>query len=157
MIWALKKIQEDNRKFIPYGRLLSKIFYQGVLLTALKNSGVVFDVHLGTMIGKYINGFTLRSMGIVKNVDKLEYDLKESMIVPDLMVDFPPISIEDNAEVLAAYVTTHYEKTGEIINLSSIPETQVGVPLRVASKKRKSKKAFLDYSGSTSLIIIQKI
>jgi hypothetical protein len=57
------------------------------------------------------------------------------------MEDFPPISKEDNPEVLAAYVVTHFEKTGEIINLSSIPETAGGVPLKIAIKKRKSKKA----------------
>jgi len=61
------------------------------------------------------------------------------MIVSDLMVDFPPIAKQDNPQVLAAYVTTHYEKIGEIINLSSIPDTQAGVSLRVA-KKWKSKK-----------------
>jgi len=92
------------------------------------------------MTEKYINGYTLRRMGIVKAVDKLDSNLKESMIVSDLMAVFPPISKEDNPEVLAAYVTTHYEKTREIINLTSTPETQAGVPLRVASKKRKSKK-----------------
>ena len=80
-------------------------------------------------------------MYIVKNVDKLDSNLKESMIVFNLMDDFPPISKEDNPEVLAAYVTSHYEKTGEIINLSLIPDTMVGAPLRIASKKRKSKKA----------------
>jgi len=37
--------------------------------------------------GKYINGYTLRSMGLIKTVDKLETDLKESMIVSNLMAD----------------------------------------------------------------------
>jgi len=100
----------------------------------------VSDEHLGTMTGKYINAKTLRSMGIVKKVEKLESDFKESHIVSDLMIDFPPISKEDNPEVLVSYVTMHYERTGEIINYNSILDTQVGVPLRVSSKKRKSKK-----------------
>ena len=134
MILALKESKEKDRKFIPYGILLSEIFYQGGLLKALKDSGVVSDDQLGTMTRKYINGSTLKNMGIVKKVDKLDSDLKESMIVSDLMIDFPPISKQDNLEVLAAYVTTHYEKTRETINLSSIPETQVGVPLRVAKR-----------------------
>ena len=139
MIWALKKSQEDDRLFIPYGRLISEIFYQGGLLSALKSFGVVSDNYLGTMTGKYINGSTVRSMGIVKIVVKLKSDLQESMIVSDLMVDFPPISKEDNNEVLEAYVTNHYEKTREIINFSYIPNIMAGTPLRI-NKKRKSKK-----------------
>jgi len=141
MIWALKESPDKNRKFIPYGRLLSEIFYQGGLLTALKGSCVVTNDHLGTIVGKYINGNTLRSMSIIKEVDKLESYLKESMIVSDLMADFPPISKEDNPEVLAAYVTTHFEKTGEIINLSSIPDTMAGTPLRIARKRKSTKTA----------------
>ena len=92
------------------------------------------------MTGKYINASTLKSMFLIKTVDKLETDLKESMIVSDLMTNFPPIFKEDNPKVLVVYVTTHYEQTGKIINLSSIPDTMAGVPLIVASKKRKSKK-----------------
>jgi len=74
MNWALKESQEDKRKIIPYDRLLSEIFYQGGILIALKDFGVVFDDHLGTMTGKYIKANTLRSMGIVKKVEKLESD-----------------------------------------------------------------------------------
>jgi len=140
MIWAIKENQEEDRKHIPYGRLLSEIFYQGGLLNVLRQISVVSDEHLGTITGKFINGRTLRYMGIVKKFIKRESDLKESQIVSDLMVDFPPISKQDNSEVLASYVTIHYERTGEIINYSSIPETQVGAPLIIASKTRKSKK-----------------
>jgi len=140
MIWALKESIEKGRKFIPYGRLLSEIFYQGGILKALKMSDTVADDHMGTVVGKYINANTLKSMYLVKEVEKREADLKESMIVSDLMTDFPPISKEDNPEVLAAYVITHYERTGEIINLSSILDTMAGAPLRIANKKRKSKK-----------------
>jgi len=61
------------------------------------------------------------------------------MIVSDLMVDFRLISKEDNPEALAAFVTDHYEKTGEIINYSSVVDTIGGAPLRIA-RKRKSKK-----------------
>ena len=57
-----------------------------------------------------------------------------------MKTDFPPISKQDNPKVHASYMTLHYEQTGEIINYSLIPDTQAGVPLRVA-KKRKSKKA----------------
>ena len=80
-------------------------------------------------------------MTLVEKYDKLSTDLKESQVVSDLMIDFPLISKQDNLEVLVSYVTLHYEKTSEIINYNSIPETQGGSPLRIASKKRKSKKA----------------
>ena len=88
MILALKESHEDNMKFVPYGRLLSEIFYQGGLLIALKQSGVVCDEHLGTITGKYINGKTLRNMGIVRKVEELSLDLMESQIVSDLMLTF---------------------------------------------------------------------
>lgn len=80
------------------------------------------------MTGKFINGRTLRYMGIVKKFEKLSTDLTESQIVSDLMTDFPPISKQDNPEVLSSYVTLNYERTGEIINCNSIPATQGGVP-----------------------------
>ncbi|KEH23990.1 hypothetical protein MTR_7g099763 [Medicago truncatula] len=38
MIKELKKSQMENRKFVPYGRLLSIIFQEGGLLSALKDS-----------------------------------------------------------------------------------------------------------------------
>jgi len=129
----------EGQKIHSLCKAASEVFYQGGILNALKVSRVVSDDQLGTVVGKYINGSTLRSMNLVKTVDKLETDLKESMIVSDLMVDFPPISKENNPKVLVAYVTTHYEQTREIINLSSIPNTMAGTPLRIA-KKRKSKK-----------------
>jgi len=122
------------------GRQLLEIFYQGGLLTALKNSVVVSHEHVRTVTGKYINGHTLRSMGIVKTIDKLESDLHESMIVSDLMVDFPPISKEDNPVVMVEFITRHFKETGEIINLNFILDTIVGSPLRIA-RKRKSRKS----------------
>jgi len=77
-------------------------------------------------------------MALIKTIDPLETNLKESMIVSDLMTDFPPISKEDNPKVLAAYVTTHYEQTGEIINLRSISDTMVGTPLRSNQRRHLS-------------------
>ena len=35
IMWALKKNQNTNRSWIPYGRLLSEIFHQGGILKAL--------------------------------------------------------------------------------------------------------------------------
>jgi len=95
------------------------------------------------MTGKIINGRTLRYLHIVDKEIIEKGDMKESDVVSDLMVDFPPISKEDNPEVLAAYVTTHYEDTGDIINYSSIPETMGGGPLRVKGKRKSKKPTFM--------------
>jgi len=62
MIWELKESQKNDKRQIPYGRLLSKIFYQDGLLNVLKKNGVVFDDDLGTCTEKIINGRTLRYM-----------------------------------------------------------------------------------------------
>ena len=141
MLWALRESQEKERRFIPYGRLLSEIFHQGGILNALRLSGVVSDDQLRTVVGKYINASILKSMYLVKNVKKLDTDLDESMIVSDLITNFPPISKDDPPEVLAAFVMSQYDKIGEIINYSSIPDTMAGTPMRIATKKRKSKKS----------------
>jgi hypothetical protein len=124
--------------------LLLEIFYQGGLLKVLKDNGVVSEKDLGTITGRIINGKTMRYMHIVDKAIVEKDKMKESQNVSDLMEDFPPISKEENPELLAAYVVTRFEKTGEIINLSSIPETTGGVPLKIAIKKRKSKKAALE-------------
>jgi hypothetical protein len=60
------------------------------------------------------------------------------------MVDFPPISKEENPVVFAEFMAKHFKETGEIININSILDTIGGAPLRVASKKRKSKKITLE-------------
>ncbi|KEH41682.1 hypothetical protein MTR_1g053665 [Medicago truncatula] len=62
MCWALREIQKNERRQIPFGRLLSEIFVQGQLLKHLKNCGVSSDEELGTVVGKIINGKTLKSM-----------------------------------------------------------------------------------------------
>jgi len=141
MFWELKESQENNRSFIPYGRLLSEIFHQGGILEAIKLSKAVNDDELGTVVGMYINANTLKHMFMIKKFTKLETDLQKSMILSNLIEDFPPISREDPLEVRAAYVYEHWKTTGEVINYNSIPDTMYGAPLKVASKKRKSKKA----------------
>jgi len=82
MIWALRERQDKNRSDIPY------IFYQGGILNILKTIGVVSDDQVGTMVGKYINAKTLKSMKMIKEVQKQETDLTESMILFDIMADF---------------------------------------------------------------------
>jgi len=140
MIWALKESQDKGRSFIPYGRFLSEMFYQGGILNTLQTIGAVFDDQLGTMVGSYINAKTLKSMRLIKKVEKLEFDLTKSMIVFDLMEDFPPISKEDHPVVIAEYAAWYYKETGITLNIDQLPDTQGGTPLRIASKKKKTNK-----------------
>jgi len=123
MLWALRKSQEKNRAFIPYGRLLSEIFHQGGMLSALKMSKAVNDDDLGTTVGKYLNGTTLYNMHLIKVVDKKKTDLKESRILSDLMDGFPPICKQDPIDVQENFVYDHWQRTGETIKYDDIPET----------------------------------
>jgi hypothetical protein len=141
MLWALKEIQEKNRIFIPYGRLMSEIFHQGGILKVIRFSKAVNDDQLGTVVGKFRNANTLKNTLQIKEVTKQDSDLQESMILSNLMDDFPPISNEDPPEVRAIYVNEHWKTNGEVINYSFIPDTMYGAPLKIASNERKSKKA----------------
>jgi len=78
---------------------LCEIFHQGGILKALKQSNVVNDNQLGTVVGKYINGNTLKNMNLVKEVVKMKTDMKESNILSNLIDDFPPISKQDLIDV----------------------------------------------------------
>jgi len=140
MIWALQESQDKGRSSIPYGRLLSEIFYQGGILNTLQTIGAVSNDQLGTMVGSYINAKTLKSMRMIKKVEKLESNLTESMIISNLMEDIPPISKEDHPVVIADYVAWYYKETGIALNIDQLPDTLGGAPLRIASKKKKTNK-----------------
>jgi len=118
---------------------LSEIFYQSRLLKLIRTTSSTSDDDLGTYTGKIINGKSLQSMHIVSKEIMLKTDMKESDVVSDLMEDFPPISKEDNPEVLVAYVLQYYQDIGDAIAYSQILDTLNPAPLRIA-KKRKSKK-----------------
>jgi len=60
---------------------LTEIFHQGGILLALKLSKAINDDQLGTVVGKYINGSTLKHMYLIKEVVKMDTDLKESSIL----------------------------------------------------------------------------
>jgi len=137
MIKTLKDSQTINRCWVPYGRLLSEIFHQGGILDAIKTSKVSDDKQLDTVTGKVINGGTLRHMKLIKKADykKLATYLKESEAVSYLMVDFPPICMQDPLDIGVSYILKHYETTGETIRMEDVPETMFGGALPIASKK----------------------
>jgi len=65
MVKALTDSQTINRTWIPYGRLISEIFYQGGLLKGLSETRGFTDKMLGTVTGKIINGATLANMKLI--------------------------------------------------------------------------------------------
>jgi len=76
-------------------------------------------------------------MKIIRKFSPNEKDLKESTFQSELMMDFPPISKEDNPEVLAEYIAAHAKETGATIQDEDIPDTSDGAPLRVKGKRTK--------------------
>jgi len=101
MVKAVTESQTNNKTWIPYGRLISEIFYQGGLLRGLSETRGLTDEMLGTVTDKIINGATLANMKLIKPdaVIKLESDMKESRISSNLMEGFPPICKQDPLDV----------------------------------------------------------
>jgi len=137
LCWAIKEEIKGKRKQVPFGRLLSEIFSQGGLLEALRKSNLASDRVLGTTTGKIINGKTLQHMKIIKKFSSNEKDLKESSIPSELMRDFPPISKEDNPEVLAGYIAAHAKESGVTTQDEDIPDSSNDAPLIVKGKRTK--------------------
>jgi len=63
--------------------------------------------------------------------------LKESEAVSNLMIDFPPICMQDPLDVRVSYILKHYETTGETIRMEDVPETMFGGDFPIASKKKR--------------------
>jgi len=141
MIKTMRESQQNNRTWIPYGRLISEILYQGGILKALDETKVFTDQQLGTVTGKIINGSTLGNMTLIKKEDikKLDTDMKESRATSNLMENFPPICKQDPLDVQLYYIHDHLKSTGESIQLEDIPETMYGGALPIA-KNRKTKR-----------------
>jgi len=134
---AIKEGIKGKRKQVPCGRLLFEIFSQGKLLETLRKSKLASDRVLGTATGKIINGKTLQNKKIIRKFSPSEKGLKESSVQSELMRDFPPISKEDNPEVLAGYIAAHAKETSATIQDEDIPDTSDGAPLRVKGKRTK--------------------
>ena len=134
MIKTLKESQTIKKSWIPYGRLISEILHQGRILNALKEVNYFIDAQLGTVTGKIINGSTLKHMKLIKKEDHkvLSTDLKESPVLSNLMDDFPPICKKDPIEVQAMYMADYFERTGQTIKISDIPEEMYGGALPIA-------------------------
>nr|ABE88111.1 hypothetical protein MtrDRAFT_AC147431g14v2 [Medicago truncatula] len=141
MINELKKSQMENRKFVPYGRLLSVIFQEGGLLSALKDVGIYDNQKLGAVTGKIINASTLVKMKLIpaNALKKLDSDMHESDAISDLVTHHIPICKKDPLDVQRAYILDFYKTYNKKISLKDVPEEMYGGDLPVA-KGRKSKK-----------------
>jgi len=141
MIKTLRESQTIKRSWILYGRLISEILHQGGILNTLKEVNIFTAGRLDTVTGKMINGSTMKHMKLIKKEDytELSTDLKESVVVSNLIDDFPLICKQDPLDVRVNYILDHYEKTGQTIKLSDIPNTMYGGALPIA-RNRKLKK-----------------
>jgi len=92
--------------------LISEIFHQGGIIQALNETRFYTDDKLETVVGKVINGKTLKNMQLVKKFTPLNSDIRESMVVSDIMANFPPICKKDSLAVQMALLSDHYANTG---------------------------------------------
>jgi len=134
MIKILRESQTIQRSWIPYGRLILEILHQGGILNALKEVNFFIDAQLGTVTGKIINGSTLKHMKLIKKEDYkvLNTDLKEPTVVSNLIYGFPPICKQDPLKVRERYMMDHFERTGQTIKITDIPENMYGGALPIA-------------------------
>jgi len=154
MVKNLRDSQTISKNFVPYGRLLSEIFYQGGILNSLKEVNYFTDDQLCTVTGKIINGATLVAMKLIKKQDlkQLSTDLKESSVISNLMDDFPPICKQDPLEVRVMFMKEYFETTGKVIKISDIPDEMYGGALPVARNKKslRRKMTEAEYLEDTS-------
>ena len=76
-------------------------------------------------------------MKIIRKFSPNEKDLKESVAQSELVRDFPPISKEDNPEVLAELIAVYVKESGGIILDRDTPDIPGDAPLRVRAKRTK--------------------
>jgi len=77
-------------------------------------------------------------MKIIRKFSPNEKDLKESVAQSELMRNFPPISKEDNPEVLAELIAAYAKESGGIIQDKDTPDIPDDAPLRVRAKRTKT-------------------
>jgi len=77
-------------------------------------------------------------MKIIRKLFPNEKDLKESVVQTELMRDFPPISKEDNPEVLTELIVAYAKESGGIILDKDTPNIPDEAPLRVRGKRAKT-------------------
>ena len=117
---------------------------------------MINDDQLGTVIGKIINGSTLRNMYLIKKEEfkKLKTNHQESYAVCNLMDNFPPICKQDPLDVHIYYIHEHLKTTGEYIKLEDILEEMYGGTLHVARKRKSKKKGTLEDDNCNALVVI---
>jgi len=118
---------------------LSEIFHRGGIIEAFSQTRFYTDQMLEIVVGKVINVKTLKNMQLVKKFTPLKTDISESLVVSDLMANFPPICKKDTLAVQMALLSDHFTQTDEIIGLDEIPDDMPRSKLLV-EKGRKAKR-----------------
>lgn len=124
--------KKGKRKFIPYGKLLSELFYKNKLIKNLKDYGASSE--LDTEYGKVFNYVTSVNMKILKSDEVLDSKLPFSIRQrnPDFINNDRVILRLDNKEVIQSYT-----EEGVNISMEDIPDGPLD--MYKAPKKKKSR------------------
>jgi hypothetical protein len=108
LCWAINEGTVRGRKQVPYGRLLSEIFYQGRVVDFLKKtrsaSDSCFEVSTAE---RTISSRSLCSMRFIKETPEDEKWLEMTTAETKIIRDFPSIFEESNPDILAKSVAEY--------------------------------------------------
>jgi len=124
---------KEHKKVIPYGRLLSELFYQSRLVQILEDAQA--DEDLGIIYGKAFNGETLGNMGIRGNVIDSRIPFSVMRTNPIYNDRFAIFSTLDNEEVIKNYIQ-NMRAEGIDIKMENIPDAPAN--MYKEPKKRKA-------------------
>lgn len=110
----IKESTKHHKKNVPYARLLSKLFYQGRLIVALKTFHDNED--LEKIYGNILSASILANMKLLKKIivvtSKVPFFVRCTNY--DYIVDYPVITKMDNPKVIRLYIEQAF-KEGVII------------------------------------------
>jgi len=101
--------------------VLSELFYQSRFIKISKDFGASAELRLD--FGKTFSSINLQKMNTIKKEQLKTSKIPFSIITQtlDLMVDYPPITLQDNKEVIHEWIKQR-RKEGINITLADIPE-----------------------------------
>jgi hypothetical protein len=108
LCWAINEGTVKGRKQVPYGRLLSEIFYQGRVLDFLKKTRGASDKCFKVSTAeRTISSRSLFSMNFIKKTPEDEKWIEMTTAETEIIRDFPSIFKESNSEILAQSVAEY--------------------------------------------------
>lgn len=117
---ATKDSINHLKKNVPYGRLLSELFYRGRLIDALKSTLDIED--LEEIHENIILAFVLDKMKLLKKSEVVvsKYPLKVRCKNHDQLEDYPIITKLDNLNVIRLYIQQEFEE-GVTLRYKELP------------------------------------